>query len=86
MKNILILILFMILANGGNTVCAQEKITRFQFAGYRAVFVPSDTFHIEINRPELGKQEVKGNLLKLTIKEPDGRMPKDTLKFVDFTQ
>lgn len=59
---------------------AQEKATRFYFAGYRAVFIPSDEFRIEIGNPELGIKEVEGDFFKLEVKDPNGRMPKDTVR------
>lgn len=57
----------------------EQKIERFYFEGYRVVFVPSDEFKIKVAHPEMGRQEIKGNLLKLTIKDPNGPMPKDVV-------
>lgn len=76
MRNILIFILLAITINLGNNVSAQEKITRFRFAGYKVIFIPSDVFRIEIDHPEWGNQETKGNLFTLTIKDAKGKMPK----------
>lgn len=59
---------------------AQEKATRFYFAGYRAVFIPSDEFRIEIGNPELGTKEIEGDFFKLEVKDPNGPMPKDTVR------
>ena len=80
MRNILIFILLAITINLGNNVSAQEKITRFRFAGYKVIFIPSDVFRIEIDHPEWGNQDTKGNLFTLTIKDAKGKMPKDTVR------
>ncbi|MGP1420847.1 MAG: GIN domain-containing protein [Tannerella sp.] len=56
-----------------------QRIERFYFEGYRVVFVPSTVFKVKVAHPEMGRQETKGNSFALTIKEPNGRMPKDTV-------
>lgn len=65
------------------TICfvcnAQERVKYFQFSGYKAVFIPSDTFLIKIGHPELGNAKTHGQTFTLTIKDPEGKMPKDTV-------
>lgn len=80
MKSLRTLILFALTIGLGYNALAQEKINRFRFAGYKVVFVPSDVFRIEIGHPELAKQETKGDLFVLTVKDPEGKMPKDTVR------
>ena len=36
-----------------------QEITRFYFAGYRVVVIPSEEFRIDIKHPELGEKKVK---------------------------
>ena len=47
----------------GLTFCvsslAEEPVKNFYFAGYKAIFIPSDTFRVEVGNPELGIQEIK---------------------------
>lgn len=77
MKKSFILILFTIAINFiGNT---QEKIKYFRLSGYKVVFIPSDTFFIKIGHPELGNIKKNGDIFSLTLKDPQGKMPKDTV-------
>lgn len=63
-----------------SAICnSQGQVVNFYFEGYKAIFIPSDTFRIEIKNPALGKKEIKNGILRLTVIEPTGRMPKDTV-------
>lgn len=79
MRKSIIFILVVFAFGFMNNADAQEKATRFYFAGYKAVFIPSDEFRIEIGNPELGTQETEGDFFKLEVKDPNGSMPKDTV-------
>ncbi len=76
MKKIILMLLAITTSFIGN---AQEKIMDFQLSGYKAVFIPSDTFFIKIGHPELGNIEKSKGVLSLTLKDSQGRMPKDTV-------
>ena len=56
-----------------------QEITRFYFAGYRVVVIPSEEFRIDIKHPELGEKKIKGNTLSLKLIDAEGKMPKDTV-------
>ena len=58
---------------------AEEPAKNFYFAGYKVVFIPSDTFRVEVGNPDLGSQELKDGVLSFTLKDASGRMPKDVV-------
>lgn len=59
---------------------AEEPVRDFYFAGYKVVLIPSDTFRIEVENPELGMQELKDGTLSFTLKDTNGKMPKDVVR------
>lgn len=59
---------------------AEEPAKNFYFAGYKAIFIPSDTFRIEVGNPDLGIQEMKDGTLSFRLKETNGPMPKDVVR------
>lgn len=59
---------------------AEEPVKNFYFAGDKAVFIPSDTFHVEVDNPDLGIQELKDGILSFTLKDADGSMPKNVVR------
>lgn len=67
----------------GLTFCvssmAEEPVKNFYFAGYKAIFIPSDTFRVEVGNPELGIQEIKDGTMSFTLKEANGPVPKDVV-------
>ena len=48
-------------------VSMAQNITKFYFAGYRVVFIPSEEFRIDVKHPELGEKKIKGNALSLKL-------------------
>ena len=38
---------------------AEEPVKNFYFAGYKAVFIPSDTFRVEVGNPEMRIRKLK---------------------------
>ena len=58
---------------------AEEPVKNFYFAGYKAVFIPSDTFRVEVGNPELGTRKLKDGILSFTLKDASGKMPKDVV-------
>ena len=58
---------------------AGEPVKNFYFAGYKVVFIPSDTFRIEVENPNMGTQELKDGTLLFTLKDASGKMPKDVV-------
>ena len=67
----------------GLTFCvssmAEEPVKNFYFAGYKAIFIPSDTFRVEVGNPELGIQEIKDGTMSFTLKDANGPVPKDVV-------
>ena len=67
----------------GLTFCvssmAEEPVKNFYFAGYKAIFIPSDTFRMEVGNPELGIQEIKDGTMSFTLKDANGPVPKDVV-------
>lgn len=59
---------------------AKEPVRNFYFAGYKVVLIPSDTFRVEVENPELGIQELKDGTLSFTLKDTNGPMPKDVVR------
>lgn len=59
---------------------AEEPAKSFYFAGYKVVFIPSDTFRVEVGNPDLGIQELKDGTLLFTLKDANGSMPKDVVR------
>lgn len=55
---------------------AEEPVRNFYFSGYKVVLVPSDTFRVEVENPDLGIQELKDGTLSFTLKDANGPMPK----------
>ena len=68
----------------GSVLCAsslaEEPVKDFYFAGYKAIFIPSDTFRVEVGNPELGIQEIKDGTMSFTLKDANGTMPKDVVR------
>ena len=60
-------------------VSMAQNITKFYFAGYRVVVIPSEEFRIDVKHPELGEKKIKGNALSLKLIDAEGKMPKDTV-------
>ena len=58
---------------------ADEPVKNFSFAGYKAVFIPADTFRIEVGNPDLGIQKLRNGTLSFELKDANGRMPKDVV-------
>lgn len=56
---------------------AEEPVKNFDFAGYKAVFIPSDSFRVEVGNPDLGIQKLENGTLSFDLKDANGRMPKD---------
>ena len=42
--------------------------------------IPSDTFRVEVENPDLGIQEMKDGTLSFTLKDASGPMPKDVVR------
>lgn len=67
----------------GLTFCvssmAEEPVKNFYFAGYKAIFIPSDTFRVEVGNPELGIQKIKDGTMSFTLKDANGPVPKDVV-------
>lgn len=61
-------------------VHAEEPARNFYFAGYKVVLIPSDTFRVEVENPDLGIQEMKDGTLSFTLKDASGPMPKDVVR------
>lgn len=59
---------------------AEEPVRNFYFAGYKAIFIPSDTFRVEVENPDSGIQEVKNGILSFTLKDTNGPMPKEVVR------
>ena len=59
---------------------AEEPARNFYFAGYKVVLIPSDTFRVEVENPDLGIQEMKDGTLSFTLKDASGQMPKDVVR------
>ena len=59
---------------------AEEPVRNFYFAGYKAIFIPSDTFRVEVENPDSGIQEVKNGILSFTLKDTNGSMPKEVVR------
>lgn len=36
---------------------AEEPVRNFYFAGYKAIFIPSDTFRVEVENPDSGSKK-----------------------------
>ena len=53
-------------------VSMAQNITKFYFAGYRVVFIPSEEFRIDVKHPELGEKKIKGNALSLKLIDAEG--------------
>lgn len=59
---------------------AEKPVKNFYFSGHKAIFIPSDTFRIEVGHPDLGIQESKEGTLSFTLKDANGPMPKDVVR------
>ncbi len=59
---------------------AKDPVRNFYFAGYKVVLIPSDTFRVEVENPDLGMQELKDGTLSFTLKDANGPMPKDVVR------
>ena len=73
----------LVLLLAGSVLCAssmaKEPVKDFYFAGYKAIFIPSDTFRVEVGSPELGIQEIKDGTMSFTLKDANGPVPKDVV-------
>lgn len=58
----------------------EEPVRNFSFAGYKVVLIPSDTFRVEVENPELGIQELKDGTLSFKLKDANGPMPKGVVR------
>ena len=58
----------------------EEPVRNFSFAGYKVVLIPSDTFRVEVENPDLGIQELKDGTLSFTLKDANGPMPKGVVR------
>lgn len=63
----------------GVSSMAEEPVKNFYFAGYKAIFIPSDTFRVEVGNPELGIQKIKDGTMSFTLKDANGPVPKDVV-------
>ena len=74
----------LVLLLAGSALCAssmaEEPVKDFYFAGYKAIFIPSDTFRVEVGNPELGIQEIKDGTMSFTLKDANGPVPKDVVR------
>ena len=74
----------LVLLLAGSVLCAssmaKEPVKDFYFAGYKAIFIPSDTFRVEVGSPELGIQEIKDGTMSFTLKDANGPVPKDVVQ------
>lgn len=59
---------------------AEEPVRNFYFSGYKVVLIPSDTFRVEMENPDLGIQELKDGTLSFTLKDANGPMPKGVVR------
>ena len=59
---------------------AEEPVRNFYFSGCKVVLIPSDTFRVEVENPDLGVQELKDGTLSFTLKDANGPMPKGVVR------
>ena len=52
---------------------AEEPVRNFYFSGYKVVLVPSDTFRVEVENPDLGIQDISyGRMVQKYVTDGSG--------------